>query len=128
MMKEEISQLDLVRQDLIDRINTTDLATLLRLKKSLETPKKEIFDALTTEKLQDKTLRKSEIKIAKTLLKFMRDSFWKNAENASLTEDEKIAFSPEAFEIKEILDKSAIIKDIGLESWVNHLNSLGTQI
>ena len=121
-------EIGLIREKLIDKINSADFDTLLVLEKSLEQPKKEILEIFSTEKLKDKSIWKEESKLAKDLLKFMKSIYKDSKDNASISEEQRRTFSPEDPLIKEFLDKSGVIKKIGLRAWVSNLRDMNVKI
>jgi len=127
-MGKETIEIDLIKKELIDKINSSNLDTLLAMKVALEKPQAEIFEIFSAEKLKDKELWKWEIKIAKDLLKFMKSIYDGSKKNTALSEEQRKTFSPKDPAIKEILDKSNIIKKIGLNAWIKNLNDMDVQI
>lgn len=120
--------MDLIKEELINKINNADLDTLLAMKAVFEKPQAEIFEVFSAEKLKDKELRKWEIKIAKDLLKFMKSVYKNSKKNPNISEDQRLTFSSDDADIKQILDKSDIIKKIWLRARINNLNDMDLQI
>ena len=133
-------EIGLIREKLIDKINSADLDTLLVLEKSIEQPKKEILEVFSTEKLKNKFSRKEEIKIAKELLKFIKSINDKTQKDPAFAISKKTKILSATREIptpwkkifsihdpiiEEILKKSGMVKEIGIKKRIDKINAEG---
>lgn len=71
--------------------------------------------------MENKELRKKEIKISQDVLKLMKKKYKERSKFVAMDDEEKRIFSPEDPEIKNILERSDIIKRIGLKKRINYI-------